>query len=189
MHRASASEPSNANGTMNQVDIGATMAQYCGYCGAQVQAEGSFCHVCGKSKVPVPSSATPVACASVPAATSERIFLRNETVTVTDTRFIVPGQTYAIAGVTSVRFERINPNIMPPILFFVLGASLLIISETRIVGVLVMLIAGLWLASLKPTFAVALHSASGEARAITSKDERFISSIVEALNQAIVYRR
>jgi hypothetical protein len=119
----------------------------------------------------------------------ERTFLRNETVTVTNTRFIVPGQTYAMAGVTSVRFERINPNPIWPILFIVLGVLLLFISETRIFGVLLMLIGGPWLFLLKPTFAVALHSASGEARAVTSRDAQFISRIVEALNQAIVYRR
>jgi len=102
---------------------------------------------------------------------------------------MVPNQTYAMAGVTSVRSERIEPKRGWPIFLLVIGFLLLFISEVRGVGVVLVLIAIAWLIVLKPTFAVALRSASGETRAIQSQDSAFISSVVEALNQAIVYRR
>jgi hypothetical protein len=46
-----------------------------------------------------------------------------------------------------------------------------------------------WLVLVKPEFAVALSSASGEVHAIKSKKSDFIIGIVSALNEAIVYRR
>ncbi len=165
------------------------MAQYCVHCGAELQEEGKFCHSCGKSKAAVVTSPTSTAPEASVKPETEKTFLQNATVTVTNTRFIVPGQTYAMAGVTSVRFVRIEPRRVGPLLLIALGLLFVLIPEARPVGVLLLLIGAAWIVLVKATFAVALTSASGEARAITNKDSQFISGIVNALNQAIVYRR
>lgn len=165
------------------------MAQYCVHCGAELQEEGKFCHACGKSKAAMVTSPTSTAPEASVKPEAEKTFLQNATVTVTNTRFIVPGQTYAMAGVTSVRFERIEPKRGWPVFFIIVGFLLLLIPEARPVGVVLLLIGVPWILLVKATFAVALTSASGEARAITSKDSQLISGIVDALNKAIVYRR
>lgn len=165
------------------------MGQYCGHCGAEVHADGNFCHACGKAKVAGVASLASTTPVTALAPEPETMFMQNETVIVTNTRFIVPGQTYAMAGVTSVRFERIEPKRGLPVVLILIGFLLLFSPEARFIGVALLLIGVPWVFLLKSTFAVGLQSASGESRAITSKDSQFISSIVSALNQAIVYRR
>jgi hypothetical protein len=39
----------------------------------------------------------------------EQIFFNAEGVAVTNTRFVVPGETYALSGISSVRLEREEP--------------------------------------------------------------------------------
>jgi hypothetical protein len=56
-------------------------------------------------------------------------------------------------------------------------------------GLFLLAIGILWLVCQKTKYAVALNSASGEVRAITSENSEYISGIVKALNDAIVYRR
>jgi pyruvate carboxylase len=44
----------------------------------------------------------------------------------------------------------------------------------------------LWLRSLKPTYHIAISSASGEANALSSKDQAYIERVVKSINDAIV---
>lgn len=90
---------------------------------------------------------------------NERTFFDRGNVTVTDSRFIVGSQTYAMRGITSVKGIEITPSIF-----------------ARLFG-------------QKSNFAVILFTAGGEVRAIESKDSDFIGDVLEALNNAIVTRR
>ncbi|HKU24769.1 MAG TPA: DUF6232 family protein [Candidatus Sulfotelmatobacter sp.] len=116
-------------------------------------------------------------------------FLQKDGVRVTSTRFIVPGQTFAMAGVTSVRSVKIEPDRKGPSVLLGVGLLILLIPILRVIGVMFLIAAILWFIVQKTTFAVGLNSASGETHAITNEDAGYIDSIVNALNEAIVYRR
>lgn len=172
---------------------------FCGECGSQVSDNSKFCRSCGKptsasgsvptsNTAPVQSSPV-VAVAVAPARDAEMTFLQKDGVRVTSTRFIVPGQTYAMAGVTSVRFETVEPNQFAPIVLLLIGLLLAFIQAIRPLGVLMVVGGIVWLVCLKKRYAVRLSSASGEVRAIEHTDSNYINSIVSALNEAIVYRR
>ena len=118
----------------------------------------------------------------------EQTFLNEGNVTVTNTRFIVPGETFAMAGVTSVSSLKDSPSRWGPIILIVIGAFGLSGSDT-IPGGLMSLAAGIaWWVLKKPKYIVLLTTASGEAQAFPSKDEAFIARIVNALSEAIVAR-
>lgn len=131
---------------------------------------------------------------------AEQTFFDREGVTVTQARFIVPGQTYTMQGVTSIRHAIEQPSKKWPIVAIVIGAIFIISSlaafSDSIAGGFVGLLIGLailvggifWLRALKATHIVVLHSASGESRALLSKDAQYITEIVGALNDGIVAR-
>lgn len=163
------------------------MAQFCVHCGVQLHEDGAFCHACGKSKVGSVTGSSGATAQAVMAPEPEKTFLQDGDVTVTNSRFIVPGQTYAMAGVTSVRSASIEPKRIWPIIFCLFGVLMLFGSV--VFGGVLLAIGIVWLVCLKTKYAVALNSASGEVHAITSENSEYISGIVKALNDAIVYRR
>jgi hypothetical protein len=120
----------------------------------------------------------------------EVVFLDDgDGVKVTSTRFILPSQVFAMAGVTSVRVDCIHAKRGAALTFFMIGALCLVIPRTRLLGFILIALGGLWLYGPKDEYAVFLTVASGEVRAITSKNEQYIREIVKALNEAIIYRR
>jgi len=120
---------------------------------------------------------------------TEQTFLNEGGVTVTNSRFVVPGQTYAMSGVTSVMAATHNPSRKGPIILIALGLIGLFVGKDAIVGALLFLAGGIaWWVLKKTTYVVRLHSSSGEAEALTSKDSTFISRVVTALNEAIIAR-
>lgn len=91
--------------------------------------------------------------------TKETTILRRGNIIVTDSRFMVGSQTYAIRGITSVKGIEITPGLF-----------------ARVFG-------------KTSTFAVVLSTAGGEVRAYESKDSGVVGDVLEALNQAIVRQR
>jgi Family of unknown function (DUF6232) len=94
-----------------------------------------------------------------------------------------------MSGITSVKSFRQAPSRKGPI---VLGIASLVVMATGgnavFIGLLGIAAAVAWWYFLKPEFSVLLSSASGEAKALSSKDGEFISKVVNALNDAIVHR-
>ena len=120
---------------------------------------------------------------------AEQTFFNENGVTVTNSRFITPGQTYAMSGVTSIRKLKITPSYKAPIITAIIGFISLGFGDSGIAIGILLIIAGIaWFILNKPTFVVVLSSASGEQEALSSKDEEFISRVVNALNEAIVAR-
>jgi hypothetical protein len=119
----------------------------------------------------------------------EQVLLSENGVSVSTSRFIVSGQTYAMSGITSVKSYKSDPSRKGPIILGIIGLLLLTGElSTKIVGLLMIGGAVAWFKSLKPTYSVLLSSASGEVRALSSQDESYISRVVEALNDAIITR-
>ena len=115
----------------------------------------------------------------------ELVFEEGE-VKVTNARFVVTGQTYAMNGVTSVRQFVKKPNRVLPI---VIGIAGLATFAGTFVGALILLgiAVALWMA-MKTEYSVLLSTAGGEARALSSKDQAYINRVVAALNDAIIKR-
>jgi hypothetical protein len=159
---------------------------YCVHCGQNITDEGKFCPQCGKGKSVLVSGGS-TAGVAVDRTETEKTFLSTQGATVTNSRIIVPGKTYAMAGITSVRSTVIGAKRGFPILVALVGVFLLFIQQP--VWGVVLLVGGIaWAFALKDTHAVAINSASGEIQAVVSKDATYISSIVQAVNEAIVYR-
>jgi len=124
---------------------------------------------------------------------AERTFLSEGSVLVTNARLVSNGQTYAIAGVTSVRTNVEAPSSFG-VLCIVVGAIVLLIALLNASGVgtvwgAVILMIGVLIAKAqRATHHLILHSSSGEVRAISSKDGDFIARILAAVNNAIISR-
>ena len=119
----------------------------------------------------------------------EKSFFNEGGVSVSNARFIAEGQTYAMSGVTSVKSFRHDPSRKAPIVLGVVGLIALFVGGNGvIVGLLLLAGAGAMWFLQKPAFSVLLSTASGESTALTRPDEKLISSVVAAINDAIVHR-
>lgn len=122
----------------------------------------------------------------------EQVFYHKGDVMVTNTRFVVPGQTFAMSGVTSVRSSEGRKDINPAILIipilgligtFIVGGTIgnILLTLSLLVMVLTSVIR-------KKLYHVSLTTSSGEQRALMSPDRTYVEEVVSALNQAIVHR-
>ncbi|TXH03234.1 MAG: QacE [Nevskiaceae bacterium] len=122
-------------------------------------------------------------------ADTEKTFLSEGGVTVTNTRFIVPSQTYAMSGITSVKSFEETPSRKGPIILIAIGLLAMLGGKDSIVVALLFLAGGIaWWVLKKAKYHVLLSSASGEAKALSSPDQAWIGRVVGALNDAIVHR-
>jgi len=122
---------------------------------------------------------------------NEKEFLREGKVVVTNARFIVPSQTYAMSGVTSVKKNRQDPDRKLPIIMIILGLIIILVSQTSGSIITTILLIGLGifiLTKLKPTYIIALNTSGGEMKALSSKDQEYIDKIIKALNESIIHR-
>ncbi len=121
---------------------------------------------------------------------SENTIFDENDIYVSDQRFVVPEQTYAISGITSVLKWVTKPSIKVPLILVALGIipwffggfGMIIIGLLLIGGGVFMFIRN------KPTYSVYITTAAGEEEAFNSKDELFVDNIVQAINDAIVAR-
>jgi hypothetical protein len=126
------------------------------------------------------------------APVGERVFLSEGGVQVSNSRFMVLGQTYAMSGITSVTALELRPLRKGAIICIALGLLMLFMVGNQSQGVTGGLffvgIGLLWWALKKNKYSMVLNSASGEVEALTSTDALFISRVVAALNEAIAAR-
>jgi hypothetical protein len=120
----------------------------------------------------------------------EKIFFDEDGVTVTNTRFIVHTQTYAMGLITSVKFYEKKPLRRGPILLIIISVIAMLSNNKDAItgGIIVGVLALLWLILQKTEFQVRVRSASGESRILRRKDTNWISQVVKALNEAIIHR-
>jgi len=119
---------------------------------------------------------------------NEKVYFEEGSVTVTKARFIVPAQTYAMSGITSVK-AAVDQPLKGPAILCGIGLLMLFFGEVSLIVIGLLLIAGaiFWYIKGKKHIVV-LSSASGEAEALSSTDASFIGRIIAALNDAIVDR-
>lgn len=112
-------------------------------------------------------------------------------VTVTNARVVIDGATYAMRNITSVKMSKKPPS-FSPYAFLMIGGLVIGASVGGIVGTMIALASfggGAYLFFIsKPDCIVIIGSASGEAKALTSKNEGKVQEIVNAVNEAIIKR-
>jgi hypothetical protein len=119
----------------------------------------------------------------------EKIFFNEGNVTVSNSRFIVSGQTYAMSNVTSVKSGKIAPDNGAAGIFGFIGIACLFGSGwVFIVGMALIALAIFTFFNNKPTYSVILNTASGENQALTSPDREYIAQVINSLNESIVSR-
>lgn len=116
----------------------------------------------------------------------EKTFFEYEGVRVTNTRFIVDGQTFAMNNITSVKPLEQKPNRLLPGLLIAIGV--LSALNGAYGGLVLSLIGGVWWTMQKTVYHVMLHTAGGETSALKTFQREYLQKVVTALNNAIVYR-
>jgi Family of unknown function (DUF6232) len=117
---------------------------------------------------------------------SEHVFFDHDGVKITNTRFIVDGQTFAMANVTSVKTRERRPSRLLPVVFILAG--LVGLFTEPLGGVLVIVIAAFWLWKQETHYYVVLRTAGAETNALTTNQRPYLEEVVGALNAAIVWR-
>lgn len=107
---------------------------------------------------------------------------------VTQSRFVADGKTYAMRNIASVTNFKIKKSRTLPVIITSIGVLFLFDDNTRNYGLLMAGIGGLWWYLIKDEFSVRINSNSGESDGFISKDRDYIQQIVDAVNNAIVFR-
>ena len=122
------------------------------------------------------------------AVMEEKIFLDAGNISVSNSRFIVDGQTYAIDNVTSVKTGVEQANKGTGILIGLIGIFVLFSAKPFLWGLVILMFATLALIGARNKYSVVISTSSGENQALTSEDKTQIEQVVSALNEAIVSR-
>lgn len=190
---------------------------YCMKCGAEIAEAAEFCSKCG-AKISFEENPITTDAPTAPQVitnekstqgkttenvihirvdqgkhmsdqSSENTFLNEKGIIVTNARFILPKHTFAMSGITSVQNHEVKPSRVGPIAVLIIGVLFLAGGESMIpIAGIMIIIGGLWFRAQKTTHHVLLHTSSGEAKALSSNDEEWVSKVIHALNDAIIHR-
>lgn len=118
----------------------------------------------------------------------EKMFLEAGNVSVSNSRFIVSGQTYAMSNVTSVKTGIEEASKGVGIVITLVGLFVLFGVPSILWGIIIIAVGVLAFMGAKNKYSVVLSTSSGENKALTSEDKTHIENIVSALNESIVSR-
>ena len=130
----------------------------------------------------------------------EKIFYENDNVKVTNTRFIVNNETYALSSINSVKVSVVDVTFSYtfPSLAIIGGLSwlffLIVLEETnpiyyiQSIALVAASIYALIRIKKKLEYRVVLTTSSGDYAALKSNERQDIALVERALNDAIVYR-
>ena len=120
----------------------------------------------------------------------EQVFFDQDGVSVSNARFIVNGQTYAMSAVTSVKQTVKEPSRVGVVIVAVVGLLICLIGNAAaiVIGLFTFALAIFVGATQKSEYIVVLSTSSGESQALTSDDSSYVESVVSALNQSIIHR-
>ncbi|MEO6633157.1 MAG: DUF6232 family protein [Mucilaginibacter sp.] len=117
----------------------------------------------------------------------EKQFYENGEVIVTQSRFIVGSKTYAVRNISSVQIGVIEPNRTFGYILLVIGIVATLAAENKLFGIVVAVIAGIFLFTQKTKYSVRIATNSGATDGLISENREYIGQIVVALNNAIVH--
>jgi hypothetical protein len=119
----------------------------------------------------------------------EKIFLNRGNVSVSNSRFIVSGQTYAMSNVTSVKSGVYEPEKSVAVALILIGLlSLLGGGWVFFVGLVLIGLGVMDWYFAKAKYSVILNTSAGENQALVSVDKSYIEDVIAALNEAIISR-
>lgn len=130
----------------------------------------------------------------------EKLFLDSPAVKVTNARFVVGNQTYAMSSVNSVKTHKkdVTPSLAFPGWMVAVGAIWLLVhtinSTKDVVGYiwpLALLVFGIrWISKTKTVFeySLVLTTSSGETTALKSRNGEEVSTVESAITDAIIFR-
>lgn len=118
----------------------------------------------------------------------EKIFFEAENVSVSNSRFIVKGQTYVMSNVTSVKTGVEKAKKSTGIYMILAGLFVLFNVQSVLWGCVLIAFGILAFIGAKEQYSVILCTSSGETEALTSEDKLYIEKVMAALNHSIVSR-
>lgn len=122
----------------------------------------------------------------------ETTFYSENAVQVTSSRVVMPGATYALRNISSVRTLEFKPSHTLDIALIIIGVIILLIgASAKSAGAVLfgLVLAGAGVAlfvTKKPEYVVKLGTNAGEQDGFRSKDKLSIDKIVNAINEAII---
>jgi len=119
---------------------------------------------------------------------NETIFYYDNSIKVTQSRFITYSKTYTMRNISSVYIFEIIKSKTKAILLLILGFLLLFSKEIFWLGIIILILGFWWIYTIKNEYAVRISTNAGEVNSIVSKDRDYIQKIVNALNEAIIHR-
>lgn len=122
----------------------------------------------------------------------EQNFFEHDGVKVTNARFVVDDQTFAMSNITSVSTSEDPPKRAGPFILGLIAVGLCFSSDGSsgrlVTGLIFAALAVFWWRKQASSYHVVLKTSSGEAKALTSKQAEYVKSVVDAINNAIVHR-
>ena len=119
----------------------------------------------------------------------EKVFFEKGNVSVSNSRFIVDGQTYAMSNVTSVKTGVKKADRSGAVIACIIGLTCLFGSGFFFwLGIILIVIGVIAFKGASDEYSVVLNTSAGENQALTSQDKFHIESVISALNDAIVSR-
>lgn len=119
---------------------------------------------------------------------NETTFYQDNSVTVTQSRYVTHSKTYAMRNISSVHIFEIIKSKNKAFFTALFGVIILFSKDVFWVGLIIIALGIWWFVSIKNEYAVRISTNSGEANSIISKDRKYIQKIVNALNDAIIHR-
>jgi hypothetical protein len=117
----------------------------------------------------------------------EKIFYQNGSISVTQSRFIVENKTYAVRNISSVQIGVITASWRPGLIIIFIGAIFAWSQENLLIGLIIIIIGGLYIYFLKNKYSVRISTNAGSTDGLISTNEQYIAEIVDALNEAIIH--
>ncbi len=125
--------------------------------------------------------------------TEEQTFFNEGDVLVTRSRIVIGKQTYPMNGITSIRTETVQPNLILPFIPGLMGVimSLAVFGGGfgyLFIGLLLLGIAVAWWKAAKPVYNILFGTAVGEKQALTNPNAEYVSRVEDAINEALIAR-
>ena len=121
----------------------------------------------------------------------EKDFFKDSNVLITQSRFVCLDKTYAMRNISSVSIGTIRGRISGwLIIFLFLAIIIAFANDSFVFGVIFVLFLFLYMyfGQPKDKYIVRINSNSGEVNALESLNKEYIQKVVDALNNAIIYR-